>query len=113
MIASLKKINRRGSDTVHQPVLLRDTARPTTREDISKRLRFAYALEWIAHHCLNQVQDSESGAPVGFYPKPQIFQEFRLKDRVSLSFPFHQECAGAGRLQLWAFVFHLPRAAMP
>ena len=113
MIASLKKINTLVGDTVHQPVFLRDTARPTTRQDISEGLRFAQALKWIAHHRLDQVQDSETGVPVGLDPKSQILEELRLKDGVPLSFSLHQECAGASPLQLWASAYPAPRAVAP
>lgn len=56
MIAGLKKIDSAGGNAVYQAVFLRDAARPAAREEIFQRLRLARALEWVAQHCLDQIE---------------------------------------------------------
>ena len=111
VISGLKKINSLVTDAVHQAVFLRDTARPTTRQKISQSLGFAQALEWIAHHCLDQIQHPESGAPIGFYPKSQILWKLRMEYGGSLRFSLHQASRAAIPQLLTAFVYRAPRVA--
>jgi hypothetical protein len=95
MVTSLKEINGFVTDAVYQTVFLRDAPRPTTGEQISKRLGLARALEWIAHHRFDQIQRSDCCASVGFHPVSQVLSEFRMKDRDPLTFPLHRASLAA------------------
>lgn len=55
MVSSLKKINSFLSDATSQPVLLRNTARPTSGEYIFQRLGLTQTFEWIAHYGFDQI----------------------------------------------------------
>ena len=89
MVASLEKIDRLIADAVHQPMLLRQTARPTAREKILERPGLAGPLEGIAHDCLHKIQHPDGGAPLVLDPKPQVFEELLLKDSDSITLSLH------------------------
>ena len=74
---------------VHQAVFLADTTRPAACQHISKRLRLSQPLEWILHHCLDQIQHSDCGVSFGFDPKTEVLPELRLKDSDSLRISLH------------------------
>jgi len=99
MVASLKKIDGFVANPIDQPVFLCDTPGPTTCKHISERLRFAWALERIAHNCLNQIQYSDSCVPVGFDPMWQVLSELGMEDGDSFTFPLHRASLDAIQLQ--------------
>jgi hypothetical protein len=51
--SSLQEIDGCITDTIDQPVFLRNPPGPTAREQISERLGLACSSEGVAHHCLN------------------------------------------------------------
>jgi hypothetical protein len=89
MVSSLEEINGFIRDTVHQPVFLADTTRPAACQHISERLRLSQPLEWISHHCFDQIQHSDCSAAFGLDPKPKVLPELRLKDRDPLRISLH------------------------
>jgi hypothetical protein len=89
MISSLEEVNGFIRDTVHQPVFLADTTRPAAGQHISKRFRLSKPLEWIPHHCLDQIHNSDCGAAFGSNPKTEVLPELRLKDRDPLRISLH------------------------
>lgn len=113
MITRLKEIDRFLTNAIHEAVFLRDTAGPTTREQISKRLGFTKALEWVAHYCLNQIQHSNSGTSIGLHPKFQILPELRMEDSDTLSLPIHPILFAAVPLRSPASVFRALRVEAP
>jgi hypothetical protein len=104
MVSSLEEINSFIRDTIHQSVFLADTARPAAGQHISERLRLSQSLEWIAHHCLDQIQHSDCDAAFSFDPKTQVLPELRLKDRDPLRISPHLESLDAAPLlfQVWS-----------
>jgi hypothetical protein len=68
MVSSLEEIDGFIRDTVHQTVFLADTTRPATCQQISEKLRLSQPLEWIPHHCVDQIQHSDCGITFGFDP---------------------------------------------
>lgn len=113
MVSSLEEINGFIRDTVHQPVFLADTTRPAACQHISERLRLSRPLEWISHHCLNQIQYSDCGAAFGFDPKTEVLPELRLKDRDPLRISLHLKSRDAVPQPFQAWSALAPLVAMP
>ena len=89
MVTGLKEIDGFVADAIYQTVFLRDAPRPTAGEEISKRLGFTQAFEWIAHHRFDQIQCPDGGAAVRFHPVSEVLPELRMKDCDPLTFPRH------------------------
>ena len=89
MVSSLEEVNGFIHDTVHQAVFLANTTRPAACQHISKRLGLSKPLEWIPHHCLDEIQYSNGSAALGFDPKKEVLQKLRLKDSDSLRISLH------------------------
>jgi hypothetical protein len=89
VVSSLEEVNGFIRDTVHQPVFLANSTRPAACQHISKRLRLSEPLEWIPHHCFDQIQHSDRGVAFGFDPKAEVLPELRLKDRDPLRISLH------------------------
>jgi hypothetical protein len=104
MVSSLEEINSFIRDTIHQSVFLADTTGPAAGQHISERLRLSQSLEWISHHCLDQIQHSDCDAAISFEPKTEVLPEFRLKDRDPLRISPHLESLDAAPLlfQVWS-----------
>jgi len=104
MVSSLEEVNGFIRDTVHQPVFLADTTRPAACQYKFKRLRLSQPLEWIPHHCLDQIQHSDCGAAFGFDPKTDVLPELRLKHRDLLRISLHLKFLDAVPLpfQAWS-----------
>ena len=113
MVSSLEEIKGFIRDTVHQSVFLADTTRPAACQNISERLRLSQPLEWISHHCLDQVQHSDCGATFGFDPKTQVLPELRLKDRDPLRISLHLKSLDAVPLPFQAWSALASPAATP
>jgi hypothetical protein len=113
MVSSLEEINGFIRDTVYQPVFLADTTRPAACQHISERLRLSQALEWISHHCLDQIQHSDCSAAFGLDPKTKVLPELRLKDRDSLRIPLHPKSRDAVPLPFQAWSARAPLVATP
>jgi hypothetical protein len=79
VVPSLKKVNPVFCHPVYEPVLLCDSPRPATFQQVTKRLRLSCALKRIAQNCLDEIEDSERRVPVGFDPVLKIFAELFLK----------------------------------
>jgi hypothetical protein len=89
MVSSLEEVNGFIRDAVHHPVFLANTPRPAACQHIFKRLRLSQPLEWIPHHRLDQIQNSDCGAAVGSDPKTEVLPELRSKDRDPLRISLH------------------------
>ena len=113
MVSSLKEINGFIRDTVHQSVFLADTTRPAACQHISERLRLSQPLEWISHHCVDQIQHSDCGAAFGFDPKTEVLPKLRLKDRDSLRISLHLKSLDAVPLPFQAWSALAPLVATP
>jgi hypothetical protein len=113
MVSSLEEINGFIRDTVHQPVFLADTTRPAACQHISERLRLSQPLEWISHHCLDQIQHSDCSAAFGFDPKTKVVPELRLKDRDPLRISLHLKSLDAVPLPFQAWSARAPLVATP
>jgi hypothetical protein len=113
MVSSLEEINGVNRDTVHQPVFLAGPTRPATCQHIPERLRLSQPLEWISHHCLDQVQHSDCGAAFGFDPKTEILPELRLKDCDPLRISLHPKSLDAVPLPFQAWFALAPLVATP
>ena len=113
VVSSLEEINGFIRDTVHQPVFLADTTRPAACQHISKRLRLSQPLEWISHHCLDQIQHSDRGAAFGFDPKTEVLPELRLKDRDPLRISLHLKSLDADPPPFQAWYALAPLVATP
>jgi hypothetical protein len=113
MVSSLEEINGYIRDTVHQPVFLADTTRPAACQHISERLRLSQPLEWISHHCLDQIQHSDCSAAFGFDPKTKVLPELRLKDRDPLRISLHLKSLDAVPLPFQAWSARAPLVATP
>ena len=113
MVSSLEKVNGFIRDTIHQPVFLGNTTRPTACQHISERLRLSQPLEWILHHCLDEIQHSDCGAAFGFDPKAEILPKLRLKDRDPPRSSLHLTSLGAVQRSFQAWFALSPHAAMP
>ena len=113
MVSSLEKINGFIRDMVHQPVFLADTARAAACQHISERLRLSQSLEWIPHHCLDQIQHSDCGVAFGSDPKTEVLPALRLKDRDPLRISRHLKSLDAVPLPFQAWSALAPLAATP
>ena len=89
MVSSLQEVDCLTRDTVHQPVFLADTTRPAACQHISERLGLSHPLEWIPHHCFDQIQDSDCGAAFGLDPITEVLPELTLKGRDPLRISLH------------------------
>ena len=112
MVSSLEEVNGFIRDTVHQPVFLGKTTRPTACQHISERLRLSQPMEWIPHHCLNEIQHSDGGAAFGFDPKAEVLPKLRLKDRDPLRISLHLTSRDAVPRRFQAWFALSPLAAM-
>ena len=65
MISGLNKIDPFFANNIHQTVFLRNPARPDACAQIFERLRLADTLKRVAHNGLDQIEDAQSGTPVG------------------------------------------------
>ena len=113
MVSSLEEVNGLIRDTVYQAVFLADTPRPAACEHISERLGLSRPLEWIPHHCLDEIQHSDCGAAFGFDPKAEVLPELRLKDRDPLRISLHLKSLDAVPLPFQAWSALAPLAATP
>lgn len=113
MVSSLEEINGFIRDTVHQTVFLADTTRPAAGQHISERFRLSQSLEWISHHCLDQVQHSDCSAPFSLDPKAEVLPELRLKDRKPLRISLHPRSLDAVPLPFQAWFALAPLVVLP
>jgi hypothetical protein len=113
MVSSLEEVNGFIRDTVHQPMLLSNTPRPTACQQISEGFRLSQPLEWILHYGLYEVQHSDCGAAFGFDPKAEVLPKLRLKDRDPPRISLHLISLDAVRRWFQAWCVLSPLAAMP
>jgi hypothetical protein len=113
MVSSLEEVNGFIRDTVHQPMLLSNTPRPTACQQISEGFRLSQPLEWILHHGLYEVQHSDCGAAFGFDPKTEVLPELGLKDRDPLRISLHLKSLDAVPLPFQAWSARAPLDARP
>jgi hypothetical protein len=80
VIASLEKLDAVRKNKIDQAMLLGDSPRPAARELVLEWFWLAGADEWISHHCLDEIEQSQSYAPIGSEPEPKVLTKFQLKD---------------------------------
>jgi len=79
VIPSLQKINAVSAYAIHQAVLLREAARPATREDVFQRLRLSDPRKWVAQDAFDEFECTERNLAVGFNPVTKILPELGMK----------------------------------
>ena len=113
MVSSLEEVNGIIRDTVHQAVFLVDTTGPATCQHVSKRLGLSQPLEWIPHHCIDEIQHSDCGAAFGFDPKTEVLPELRLKHRDPFRISLHLRSLDAVPRPFQAWSALAPLVVMP
>jgi hypothetical protein len=78
VISALQEVDSIVSDQVHDPMLLGQPARPEIRSEMPQWLWLPDADERIADDRLDQLQQTQRGAPVGLDPMVQIVAELGL-----------------------------------
>jgi hypothetical protein len=84
VVPRLKEIDAPLADEVHDPVLLREPARPGARGQILQWLRLADARERISQDGLDQIESPQCELSIGLDPIAKILQKLRLEDRGTL-----------------------------
>lgn len=82
--AGLEKVHAIVADHVNQAVFAGDAPRPDIRTDLLEVLRFANSGKWIAHHGLDQIEDSQCRLSVGIDPPAQIIEALGFDHQRSL-----------------------------
>jgi len=113
MVSSLEEVNGFIRDTIHQPVFLGNTTRPTACQQISEGLRLSQPLEWILHHCLDEIQYSDRGAALGFDPKAEVLPKLRLNDSDPPRISLHPASLDAVQRPFQAWSVLSPHVVMP
>ena len=113
MVSSLEEVNGIIRDTVHQAVFLVDTTRPAACQHVSKRLGLSQPLEWIPHHCLDEIEHSNCSAALGLDPKEEVLPELRLKDGDSFRISLHSASRDGARRRSQALCVFAPLVVMP
>jgi len=85
MVARLKKIDSVATHQAHQPVLLRDPARPSSFQKMLERLGLANPGEWLTQHGLDQIQHPQGNLAIGLNPVAEVLAEFRVENSLSRS----------------------------
>ena len=101
------------SVTPYTTLFLADTTRPAACQHIAERLRLSQPLEWIPHHCLDEIQHSDCGAAVGPDPKTEVLPELRLKNRDPLRISLHLASLDAVPRPFQAWSALAPLVVMP
>lgn len=97
VISSLQEIDRLVSDAIYQAVFLSHTTRPAPGKHIFQRFRLSGTLGWISHDRLDQIEYSDRDTALGFHPKPEVLEEFRLKYGDAPKLSHHQASVFATR----------------
>jgi hypothetical protein len=113
VVSSLKEVDGFIGDTVHQPVFLANTTRPAASEHIFERFRLSQPLEWIPHHCLDEIQNSDCDAAFGFDPIAEVLPELSLKDRDPVRVSRHPASLDAVPRPFQAWSALAPLCVMP
>jgi hypothetical protein len=101
VVSGLQEIDSFVTDAIHQPVFLRDTARPAPGKHILERFGFAGSLEGISHDGVNQIENPDCNRTLVFHPEPEVLKEFRLEYRDPLSLSLHRAALYAPRPLFW------------
>ena len=83
VVTGLKEVDAVLPDQIHEPVLLREPARPGSGREVLQRLRLADTSEGIAENGLHQFQSPESDPTVCLDPVPKVLSELGLKDGIA------------------------------
>ena len=81
MVARLYEVDSVLADDVNDPMLLRETAGPSSRSQVLEGLRLTDSLKGITKDRFDQVECAQGDLSIGFDPEPQILEKLRLKDR--------------------------------
>jgi len=95
MIPRLQEVYPLVANSVNQAVLLSNAPGPATRQQVSQRLRSAYACEWIAQRRFNQIENPKRGIPLRLDPIAKIVAKFLMEDCLALNWPAQLESPGA------------------
>ena len=94
VVSSQEEVYSLRGDTIDQPMLLCDAARPAPRKSEFQGFRFPGTVKGIADDGLNQIEDPDGDVTLVLDPETQVLNELRL------------ECGGP-------FRFALRRASLP
>lgn len=83
MVAGLQEINAIGTDPVHDPVLLGQSARPYPWGQVLQRFRLPDSRKRISDNGLNQIKRAQRSPPVSLNPVAEILNELRVEDSVA------------------------------
>ena len=90
VVSGLQEVDRFVTDAIHQPVFLRDTARPAPGKYILQRFGLARAFERVSHDCFNQIENPDCSGTLVFHPEPEVLKELRLEYGDALRLSLHQ-----------------------
>ena len=85
MIACLQKVDPVIPYKIDDSMLLCESARPGTVQEMTEGLRLADPLERVAHDRFDDLQSSERSLPVPPHPPSQILPELLLEDSEPFS----------------------------
>ena len=74
MKSRLQKVYAIVTDQIDQAIHASDAPRPDVRANLFEVLGLANSREWVSHHSLDQVKDSESRLSICINPPVQIFE---------------------------------------
>ena len=83
VVTRLKEVDTVVPDEIHEPVLLREPARPRSDREVLQRLRLADTSEGNAEDGLHQFQSPENDPAVCLDPVPKVPSELGLKDGIA------------------------------
>jgi hypothetical protein len=74
-------------NVINEPVLGRDTARPSSRKAAMQRFRLTKAAEGIALYVANETSDPDCDAPIVLNPPQKVVEAVLVKDQASQELP--------------------------
>ena len=85
MITGLQKIDPIMGDAIYEPVLLREPARPASRQHVLEWLWLANSGKRIPQHAFNELEGAKRDLPVVFDPVTNILPKFGMKYGLTLN----------------------------
>ena len=94
MVSGLKEIDAVRAYGVHHPVLLRDSPRPCSGQDVLQWFRLPDALEGVPHDRLDQLKHPQRYPTIRFDPVSQILAKLGMEDCNTLGTALKLLCQG-------------------
>ena len=80
VVATHQEVDTVVSHEVDEAMFLRDAPRPDVGPKMLDGLRLSDASERVAHHCLNELEQSKGSAAIGLNPELEVLPELVLED---------------------------------